>query len=180
MKLHLGCGKRDFGPEWVHIDCGDHQHITFHNIVSLPFEDNSCDVVYASHVIEYFDRESIVDVLKEWHRVLKLGGIIRLAVPDFEAMIKLYYFKMMPIEIFLGPLYGKMQPPGCEVIYHKTTYDFRSLKALLKDIGFDNVRLYDWRQTEHGCIDDHSQAYIPHMDKNNGTLISLNVEGVKK
>jgi hypothetical protein len=29
-------------------------------------------------------------------------------------------------------------------------------------------------------FDDHSQAYIPHMDKENGTLISLNIETIKK
>jgi hypothetical protein len=28
-------------------------------------------------------------------------------------------------------------------------------------------------------FDDHSQAYLPHMDKENGTLISLNIEAVK-
>lgn len=179
MKLHLGCGKRDFGLEWVHADCGNYPHIQFQDITSLPYEDNTCDTIYASHVIEYFDREAIFDVLKEWCRVLKPGCIIRLAVPDFEAMTRLYQLGKMPIEMFLGPLYGKMQPSGCKAIYHKTVYDFSSLESLLKTVGFDNVRPYDWRQTEHGHIDDHSQAYIPHMDKMNGTLISLNVEGTK-
>ena len=42
-----------------------------------------------------------------------------------------------------------------------------------------NVIEYDWRETEHSEFDDHSQAYIPHMDKDNGTLISLNVECIK-
>jgi len=41
------------------------------------------------------------------------------------------------------------------------------------------VRRYDWRQTLHKDHDDHSQAYIPHMDKENGRLISLNVEAEK-
>jgi hypothetical protein len=49
-------------------------------------------------------------------------------------------------------------------------------KSLLETNGFINTKLYDWRLTDHANIDDHSQAYIPHMDKNNGTLISLNVE----
>lgn len=179
MKLHLGCGKRDFGLEWVHVDLGNYPHVTSSDIVSLPFEDDICDVIYSSHVIQYFDREAIVFILKEWLRVLKSGGIIRLAVPDFEAMIRLYHLETMPVETFLGPLYGKMQPPGCEAIYHKTTYDFCSLKSLLEAVGFESVQRYDWRRTEHGHIDDHSQAYIPHMDKINGTLISLNVEGTK-
>ena len=66
-----------------------------------------------------------------------------------------------------------------ETIYHKTIYDFDSLKKLLEDNGFNNVREWDWRQVEHGHIDDYSQAYLPHMDKENGTLISLNVEASK-
>ena len=50
---------------------------------------------------------------------------------------------------------------------------------MLKCLGIQSVKRYDWRETEHAEFDDHSQAYIPHMDKENGTLISLNIEGVK-
>ena len=38
---------------------------------------------------------------------------------------------------------------------------------------------YDWRQTLHKDHDDFSQAYVPHMDKEKGLLISLNVEADK-
>lgn len=179
MKLHLGCGKRDFGLDWMHIDGGHHPHVTSHDIVTLPFDDDSCSLIYASHVIEYFDRAMVVNVLKEWCRALRSGGTLRLAVPDFESMTKLYYANMMPLETFLGPLYGKMQPPGCKAIYHRTVYDFMSLKMVLQNAGLENVKRYDWRNTEHSHIDDHSQAYIPHMDKKCGTLVSLNVEGTK-
>ena len=41
------------------------------------------------------------------------------------------------------------------------------------------VRRYDWRETEHANVDDFSQAYIPHMDKERGVLISLNVEWLR-
>ena len=187
MKLHLGCGKRNFGEGWTHIDAGNFPHITSHNIVSLPFDDSSCDLIYASHVIEYFDREEIVAVLTEWHRVLRSGGTIRLAVPDFRAMARLYvnswthvHTETWDIEYFLGPIFGKMTPEGCSTaIYHKTAYDHRSLRALLIPIGFTNFRDYDWEKTEHGNMDDHSQAFLPHMDKKNGVLISLNVEATK-
>lgn len=64
-------------------------------------------------------------------------------------------------------------------IYHKTCYDFNSLKIILQNSGFNEIKLFDWRNTEHAHIDDHSQAYIPKMDKENGTLISLNVESIK-
>ena len=79
----------------------------------------------------------------------------------------------------IGPLYGKMQM-GHETIYHKTTYDFESLEAVLNEAGFVNVKRYDHWLTEHpntgdrtDKYDDHSAAYI------NGTLISLNVECTK-
>jgi len=62
---------------------------------------------------------------------------------------------------------------------HKTIYDFNSLEKVLTDVGFENVREYDWRQTEHAHYDDHSQAYFPHMEKENGLLISLNMEAKK-
>jgi hypothetical protein len=65
---------------------------------------------------------------------------------------------------------------GKETIYHRTVYDFSSLKRVLEDSSFSNVRMYDWRETEHAIFDDHSQAYLPHMKKDSGVLMSLNVE----
>jgi predicted SAM-dependent methyltransferase len=176
MKLHLGCGNRDFGPEWVNIDKdAAHPHVVYNNVTKLLQPDDSCSLVYASHLLEYFDREEAIDVLKEWRRVLEPEGVLRLAVPDFEIMSRLYS-KGHSLNTFLGPMYGKM---GSFPIYHKTVYDFMSLKSILYAIGFKNVVRYDWKDTEHAHFDDHSQAYIPHMDKEDGTLISLNVEAVK-
>ena len=63
-----------------------------------------------------------------------------------------------------------------EVIYHKTIYDYDSLKKVLEDNGFSETKKWDWKEVDHGKYDDYSQAYLPHMDKNNGTLISLNIE----
>lgn len=175
MKLHLGCGKRNFGSDWVHIDGGDFPHLHSQDITNLPFPDASVDMIYASHVVEYFDREEVVKLLTEWKRVLKKNGTLRLAVPDFEAMAFLYVNKGFSLASFLGPLYGKHVMSGT-TIYHKTTYDFKSLNSLLECLGFFDIVRYEWRTTEHSHIDDHSQAYLPHMDKENGTLISLNVE----
>ena len=178
IKINVGCGWRDFGEDWVHIDGGDYPHLDSKDVFNLPYEDNSVDLIYASHIIEYFDREEVVDTLSEWIRVLKPGGVLRLAVPDFEAMVGLYWSGQYPLDKFLGPLYGKM-PMGDETIYHRTTYDFDSLKSVLESLGMKDINRYDWENTEHSEFDDHSQAYVPHMDKKNGTLISLNMECTK-
>ena len=56
---------------------------------------------------------------------------------------------------------------------------FDTLKRDLLDIGFKSVERYNWKDTEHFYVDDYSQAYLPHMDKANGLLMSLNVEATK-
>lgn len=178
IKLNLGCGSRNFGKDWIHIDGGNYSHLDSTDIINLPFENNTVDLIYASHVFEYFDREEGKQILEKWYSKLKPGGVIRLAVPDFEAMSKLYSEGKYPLTNFIGPLYGKMKM-GDSLIYHKTVYDFYDLENSLKSVKYRNVRRYDWKETEHSNIDDHSQAYLPHMDKINGVLISLNVEAVK-
>ena len=178
IKINMGCGWRNFGPDWIHIDGGDYEHLDYKSITSLEFQDNTVDLIYASHVIGYFDRHDVKNLLTEWKRVLKKDGVIRVAVPNFEAITSLYLKNKYSLDYFLGPLYGRMEM-GDEKIFHKTVYDFDSLKNLLEESGFKDVDKYDWRKTEHHMFDDHSQAYLPHMDKDNGTLISLNVEAKK-
>jgi hypothetical protein len=63
-----------------------------------------------------------------------------------------------------------------QIIFHKTCFDEENLSILLKKIGFKNIRRWDHKLVDHGIFDDHSQAYLPHMDKDKGTLISLNIE----
>jgi predicted SAM-dependent methyltransferase len=178
LKINLGCGWRDFGKDWIHIDGGDYPHLDSKDICNLPYEDNSVDMIYASHVIEYFDREEIRPLLCHWHDKLKKGGTLRLAVPDFASMSQLYQDGICDLGSFLGPLYGKMKMQD-GWIYHKTTYDEDSLSNLLHTIGYNDVVTWNWRDTEHSHFDDHSQAYIPHMDKEHGILISLNIQAKK-
>ncbi|PID42448.1 MAG: methyltransferase [Proteobacteria bacterium] len=179
MKLHLGCGKRHI-PGFIHIDLADFPHIDYHSdIADLSFIDNdSVSLIYACQVLTYFDRETIPEVLGEWRRVLKTGGILRLSVPNFATLCKLYNAGLS-LDFFLGTLYGKWQVRGADTLYHKTTFDAPSLKKLLEDNGYKNCELWDWRTTEHSHIDDFSQAYFPHMDKEKGVLFNLNMQAGK-
>jgi len=91
MKLHLGCGKI-YIPGFVHIDAIDYPHVDHvASIDRLSFiKDNSVSLIYACTVLEHFKRKDTVLVLKEWYRVLEPNGILRLSVPDFEALVEIY------------------------------------------------------------------------------------------
>jgi SAM-dependent methyltransferase len=56
----------------------------------IPFASGSVDVVYHSHLLEHLDRHTARALLLEVKRVLKPGGIHRIAVPDFEVLCKNY------------------------------------------------------------------------------------------
>jgi predicted SAM-dependent methyltransferase len=181
-QLNLGCWHRDI-PGFINIDLCDFPHIDYKSGIDdlSMFEDNTVDLIYSSHSFEYFDRVDAVDVLGEWRRVLKPGGTLRLAVPDFDKLIRIYQ-DSGDLGRITGPLFGRMKidtERGSRKLYHKTVYTFDSLKLLLEEGGFKGIHRYDWRETIHKDYDDHSQAYYPHMDKENGILLSLNVEAEK-
>lgn len=182
IKINLGCGKRDFGKDWVHIDGSDYPHISkeYGKDITLPaFNYDSIDLIYASHLIAYFSKEDFKQLLNYWYRKLKSGGILRLATPDFNIMTKLYQDGKVRLKDIEGPLYGKMMMKD-QVIFHKYCYDWQTLFNVLTDSGFVAIKQYHWRDTDHAEFDDQSQAYLnPKGDKENGILISLNVECLK-
>jgi predicted SAM-dependent methyltransferase len=173
MKLHLGCGKR-FIPGFIHIDAIDYPHVDHVSTIdSLSFiGDSTVDVIYNCHVLEHFKRRDVGRVLGEWFRVLKPLGVLRISVPDFASLCDVYR-RYGRLDLVIGALFGRQ-----DYLYniHYNVFDYDELSATLERAGFVDVRRYDWRKTEHADVDDYSQAYIPHMDKENGTLISLNVE----
>ena len=58
----------------------------------LPFADASFDGVYHSHLLEHLPRDRALPFLQECRRVLKPGGVLRLAIPNLEAMARLYLY----------------------------------------------------------------------------------------
>lgn len=72
----------------------------------------------------------------------------------------------------MGLLYGGQ---NYEYNFHYQTYDFQRLKDLLQHAGFSEVERYDWRDFLPEGYDDYSRSYLPHMDFEQGRLMSLNV-----
>ena len=166
-KLNLGCGDRKLHG-FINVDAR-----------ADVAPDAVCDV---RHVLEHFPSKPFPfqpvtwkEVIQSWHQALKPGGVLRISVPDLRAACE-YYLATNDFESVKAFFYGG-QKYDFDFHYHGWTLDTLSID--LKEVGFKEVRKYDWRKTEHFYVDDYSQAYLPHMDKINGRLMSLNVEAVK-
>jgi predicted SAM-dependent methyltransferase len=175
VKLHLGCGTK-------HIDGYTNIDVRYlpgvdevNNIKFLRnYKPNSVDLIYACHVLEHFSRWEYKTVLTRWFELLKPGGTLRLAIPNFSAICS-YYVKTGDLSSIMGLLYGGQD---YDENYHYVTFDYDSLSNDLIQIGFNNIMVYDYKTTEHSDVDDFSKAYLPHLDKN-GILMSLNIEAKK-
>lgn len=56
----------------------------------LPYEDNTLEAIFSSHVFEHLFLDEVKRLIIECHRVLKKGGICRVVVPDLEKIMLLY------------------------------------------------------------------------------------------
>jgi predicted SAM-dependent methyltransferase len=89
--LNIGCGDT-YHTDWVNIDiAGKGPDVITHDLKKgLPFPDSSFDVCYSSHLLEHFAIKEAETLIKECFRVLKPNGIVRIAVPDIEVIVKKY------------------------------------------------------------------------------------------
>lgn len=173
-KLHLGVGKCYLPKEegWTNIDV--FSSVTadeYMDVRALDFDRQTFDLIYASHIAEHIQRHQILATLGHWKSLLKPGGTLRLAVPNFEAVCA-HYSIHHDLKVLTGLLYGGQNHP---LNRHCLAFDQYLLREMLEQCGFVNIRLWDWRLTEHAAYDDYSQAYLPHRDPN-GRLVSLNME----
>lgn len=93
--LNLGCGQR-FHLDWTNVNLtSTHPAVIAYNLSQgIPFPDASFDVIYHSHLLEHFPKDQAPQFLFECYRVLRSGGILRIAVPDLEQIIRSYLFAL--------------------------------------------------------------------------------------
>lgn len=85
LKLNLGCGDKIL-PGYVNVDIVDSRRDVIPDVICdlrrLTFSDNSAEEILSVHVVEHFWRWEVVDILKEWVRVLRPGGKMILECPN--------------------------------------------------------------------------------------------------
>lgn len=149
LKLHIGCGTV-YKSGWINIDNNSDNNILNLDFrwdlrKSLPFKDNSVDFIFNEHFLEHLTVEEGQKAIKDFYRILKPGGVLRIAMPDLENTIKTY----------LNPNWKEDDKDFLK----KFGLDFIETKAERINISFrwwGHKWLYDWeelyrRLKEAGC-----------------------------
>ena len=136
LKLNLGGGLRDPVEGFIVVD-----RCIGTEVFPLDWPDECADEIRASHVLEHFGKAETLDVLKEWVRVLKPGGTIKIAVPDVNAI-----FANPTHPHFEGYLMGGQSD---ENDYHKAIFTEAKLRALMTAAGL--VDIFPWQSELKDC-----------------------------
>lgn len=156
--INLGAGA-NANPYEVNVDLRDDPAIHFKcDVRKLPHDwANTFDRAKAQHVLEHFDYAETEDILREWVRLLKPGGVLELFVPDLYAASEEIIKHKEPNVQLLGMIYGDeghpywQQPPyGGEHEgrflphsyahnHHKSGFTVKSLGALMQKVGLVNI-----------------------------------------
>ena len=139
------------------------------------FGNETVDLIYASHCLEHFPYKQTKDILQEWHRVLKNGGVLRLSIPDFDKLVNIYQNNGNDPDAIIEQLMGGQNN---RFNFHLTAINRINLEKLLKATGFSEIKEWHPGTNKQTTFDDFS-TYKKDID---GTLyeISLNIEATKR
>ena len=170
--LHIGCGTNILPKPFENLDGREFEGVDHVSSASdlKQFDDETFDMVYASHILEHHPRNEVESVLKEWVRVVKVDGIVRISVPSFKSATQIYD-KTGKLENVLGPLSGGQT---YDYEFHYCLFDERTLTALMKKCGLTAIHPWLYTRPRHSDYWDFSHA-VTH-----GIQVSLNLEGRKR
>jgi len=156
LKVHLGCGP-DVRRGWVNVDASlrDRENETPEAIYvnhdlrrGLPLPENSCALIYSSHLFEHLEEAVGTALMRDCFRALRPNGIFRIVIPDMPRAFQAYlnndaaFFGLIDDHHLVG------ERAGGRVILdyinyavyqfgeHKCVYDFEKLERVLSSIGF--------------------------------------------
>ncbi len=174
LLIHLGCGSIA-GKDFLNVDGQALPHVHHvADVTKLPmFERGVADLVYACHVFEHFEPSEHRIVLWEWARVLKPGGTLRIAVPDFDKLVAIYQAMDGDVSSIWPMLMGTYEGYSP----HRAIFNEAFLRGLMEQAGLIDVRIWDPNQVEHHDFEDWASRPVVRAGKN--WPISLNLEGDK-
>lgn len=165
LLVNIGSGSSG-KPGWINVDIENCPGVNciYDCRKHLPFPDLSVKGIFTEHFFEHLDyTEEVPYFLAECHRVLKLGGIIRIIVPDAEKYLRAFcengWEKLSEIrplkadhsDFYFGNKYNtKMELINVvfrQYFEHKFAYDHDTIEFLLYQIGFSTVHRQEFGKT---------------------------------
>jgi predicted SAM-dependent methyltransferase len=140
--LNIGCGERVFKEYPPGYKCFnyDERALSVVDIVGdakeLSFVDEYFDYILASDIIEHFPISKTKEILFEWRRVLKNGGIIEFRLPNLKTICKAYVDGKHDAKKTSWLLYGAQSYSGN---FHYVAFDPAWFKSILHENGFEVV-----------------------------------------
>jgi predicted SAM-dependent methyltransferase len=159
LRLNLGCGHIAIDG-YVNVDMRDLPGVdVIADVDALPFEPETVDEIFSSHIIEHFPQERLIRrLLPYWFSLLKPNGRFRAITPDAAAMLKHAATGTYAFEDFRQVLFGAQDYDGD---YHYNMLTPESMSALLKTAGFCDIGLLAQGRRNGLCFEFEIQALKP-------------------
>jgi SAM-dependent methyltransferase len=150
VRLHLGSGG-EYKAGWVNIDLlGDPVDIAWNLAIPLPIDDGSVAAIFHEHLLEHLPLRSGYSFLKECHRILRPGGILRVGVPDAGSLIRSYAGDQSYLDE-LHPGRPTALLAVQELFYwhrHCAMFDAETMELFFRAAGFPDPRQRDFGDTD--------------------------------
>jgi predicted SAM-dependent methyltransferase len=144
LTLNVGCGERVFkeypaGHKCINFDERKLPQVDeVGDVRDLPFPDEHFDYILASDIIEHFPIAQTADVLKEWRRVLKVGGLIEIRTPNMSWALE-HYAKNKDAKFVSYHIFGGQDYSGN---FHYVMFDKKWFTNISNSLNF-NVYSYE-------------------------------------
>jgi predicted SAM-dependent methyltransferase len=164
-KLHVGCGGFAL-PGWLNSDLSPLNRGGIVNIDAterLPFLDNSFDYIFSEHFIEHLAYTEGRFFLSECWRVLKPGGVCRVATPRLELLIDLYTDRAGRYDAYARSSFDRWV--GGDLFSralvvnnffhnwgHRCVYDYETLTGVLQRAGFARLTPCEIGESRHAPL----------------------------
>jgi len=107
----------------------------------LPFDDNSVEEIWASHVLEHIEPARVQAVLKEWLRVLVPGAVAKVVIPDLDYACRAWLERKSGAQ---SMIYGMCDRQGQ---MHYLGWGALELRDELAVAGFEVLTVQNYRES---------------------------------
>lgn len=156
IKLHIGCGIL-YKDEWINIDNNSDNNIKKLDLnwdisKNLPLTEASVDYIYNEHFIEHLTYVQGQNFLKNAFKILKHGGVARIACPDLDYLINGYIENNWREQDWVTKYNCQWIKSRCEMINiclnispwgHQYVYNREDLTRALTEAGFRKENIYE-------------------------------------